>query len=141
MTDFCLVISDTDGRGKMHIHLDPSSELQLYKQLANQLIELIAKGKLKNGDTLPSVRSMASDLGINVSTVSKSYHELEEKGLIELKPKAKAIIIGGQKKELEETEVEKVENALKPIMAEAIARGLEKDQMTSLFHRILKQWK
>ncbi|MEY9977621.1 GntR family transcriptional regulator [Lysinibacillus sp. RC79] len=125
----------------MHIHLDPSSELQLYKQLANQLIELIAKGKLKNGDTLPSVRSMASDLGINVSTVSKSYHELEEKGLIELKPKAKAIIIGGQKKELEETEVEKVENALKPIMAEAFARGLEKDQMTSLFHRILKQWK
>ncbi|MGE7930220.1 GntR family transcriptional regulator [Lysinibacillus xylanilyticus] len=125
----------------MNIHLDPSSELQLYKQLANQLIELIAKGKLKNGDTLPSVRSMASELGINVSTVSKSYHELEEKGLIELKPKAKAIIIGGQKKELEETEVEKVENALKPIMAEAIARGLEKDQMTSLFHRILKQWK
>ncbi|MFJ7978899.1 GntR family transcriptional regulator [Lysinibacillus xylanilyticus] len=125
----------------MNIHLDPSSELQLYKQLANQLIELIAKGKLKNGDTLPSVRSMASDLGINVSTVSKSYHELEEKGLIELKPKAKAIIIGGQKKELEETEVEKVENALKPIMAEAIARGLEKDQMTSLIHRILKQWK
>ncbi len=125
----------------MNIHLDPSSELQLYKQLANQLIELIAKGKLKNGDTLPSVRSMASDLGINVSTVSKSYHELEEKGLIELKPKAKAIIIGGQKKDLEETEVEKVENALKPIMAEAFARGLEKDQMTSLFHRILKQWK
>ena len=125
----------------MNIHLDPSSELQLYKQLANQLIELIAKGKLKNGDTLPSVRSMASDLGINVSTVSKSYHELEEKGLIEIKPKAKAIIIGGQKKELEETEVEKVENALKPIMAEAFARGLEKDQMTSLFHRILKQWK
>ena len=31
----------------MNIHLDPSSELQLYKQLANQLIELIAKGKLK----------------------------------------------------------------------------------------------
>ncbi|MGY3187254.1 GntR family transcriptional regulator [Lysinibacillus sp. TE18511] len=125
----------------MQIHLDPSSELQLYKQLANQLIELIAKGELKNSDTLPSVRSMASDLGINVSTVSKSYHELEEKGLIELKPKAKAIIIGGQKKELEETEMEKVENALKPIMAEAFARGLEKDQMTSLFHRILKQWK
>lgn len=122
----------------MNIHLDPSSELQLYKQLANQLIELIAKGKLKNGDTLPSVRSMAADLGINVST---GYHELEEKGLIEIKPKAKAIIIGGQKKELEETEVEKVENALKPIMAEAIARGLKKDQMTSLFHRILKQWK
>jgi len=141
MTDFCLVKSNTDWRGKMHIHLDPSSELQLYKQLANQLIEFIAKGELKNGDTLPSVRSMASDLGINVSTVSKSYHELEEKGLIELKPKAKALVIGGQKKELEEMEVEKVENALKPIMAEALARGLEKDQMTSLFHRILKQWK
>jgi len=141
ITDFCLVTSNTDWRVIMQIQLDPNSELQLYKQLANQIIECIAQGELKNGDTLPSVRSMATDLGINVSTVSKSYHELEEKGLIELKPKAKAVIIGGQKRELEETEVEKVENALKPIMAEAFARGLEKEQMTSLFQRILKQWK
>lgn len=141
MTEICYVISDTDWRCDMQIRLDPSDELQLYKQLANQLIELIAKGELKNGDTLPSVRTMATDLGINVSTVSKSYHELVEKGLIELKPKAKAVIIGGQKRELEEIEVEKVENALKPIMAEAFARGLEKEQMTSLFQRILKQWK
>ena len=84
---------------------------------------------------------MAADLGINVSTVSKSYHELEVKGLIELKPKAKAKIIGGQKRDMEKGEVEKVENALKPIVAEAYARGLEKEQMTSLFNRILKQWK
>lgn len=122
----------------MHIYLNPSSELQLYKQLANQIIEHIAKGELKNGDTLPSVRTMATDLGINVSTVSKSYHELEEKGLIELKPKAKAVIIGGQKREMEESEVEK---ALKPIVAEAYARGLEKEQIMSLFNRLLKQWK
>lgn len=126
------------GGEMMHIHLDTSSELQLYKQLANQLIELIAMGELKNGDTLPSVRTMAADLGINVSTVSKSYHELEVKGLIALKPKAKAIIIGGQQREIEEGEIEK---ALKPIVAEAYARGLEKDQITTLFNRILKQWK
>lgn len=92
----------------------------------------------KNGDTLPSVRTMAADLGINVSTVSKSYHELEEKGLIELKPKAKAMIIGGHQREIEEGEIEK---ALKPIVAEAYARGFEEDQITTLFNRILKQWK
>ncbi|WP_283774461.1 GntR family transcriptional regulator, partial [Bacillus paralicheniformis] len=55
----------------MQIRLDPNSELQLYKQLANQLIEFIAKGELKNGDTLPAVRAMATDLGIISSTVSK----------------------------------------------------------------------
>lgn len=125
----------------MQIRLDPTSELQLYKQLSNQLIELIAQGHFKNGDTLPAVRTMAADLGINVNTVSKSYHELEEKGLIELKPKSKAKIIGGQKRTLSESEVEKVEDALKPIVAEAYALGFEKDQMSNLFNRILKQWK
>lgn len=125
----------------MQIRLDPSSELQLYKQLANQLIELIAQGELKNGDTLPAVRTLAADLGINVNTVSKSYHELEEKGLIELKPKSKAKIVGGRAREFSKNEVEKVEDALKPIVAEAYALGFEKEQMSSLFDRILKQWK
>ena len=45
MTEFCLVKYDPDWRGMMHIHLDSSSELQLYKQLVNQLIEHIAMGK------------------------------------------------------------------------------------------------
>ena len=125
----------------MLIQIEFQSDVPIYEQVTRQIIEGIARGEMKPGDTLPSVRAMATDLGINVSTVSKSYHELEEKGLIELKPKAKAVIIGGQRRELEETEVEKVENALKPIMAEAFARGLEKEQMTSLFQRILKQWK
>ncbi|MFF2480651.1 GntR family transcriptional regulator [Paenibacillus sp. NPDC058071] len=124
----------------MQIRLNPDHELQLYKQLANQLIEMIATGELKNGDTLPSVRVMAADLGINLNTVSKSYHELESKGLIELRPKAKALIIGGIPREAEEGKLQQVEQALKPVMAEAYALGLEKEQITSLFQRILKQW-
>ena len=125
----------------MQIRLDPTSEVQLYKQLANQLIELIAQGELKNGDTLPAVRTLATDLGINVHTVSKSYHELEEKGLIELKAKSKAKVVGGKVRDISKSEMEKVEDALKPIVAEAYALGFEKEQMSNLFNRILKQWK
>lgn len=77
----------------MHIQLDENSDVQLYRQLANQIIMCIARGELKIGDALPSVRTIAHDLNINVNTVSKSYHELADRGVIELKQKAKAEIV------------------------------------------------
>lgn len=125
----------------MKIELDPTSELQLYKQLSNQLMLLIAKGELKNGDTLPSVRALAADLGINMNTVSKSYHELEEKQLILLKPKAKAIIIGGQKKEVSAHDIEQIQSALQPLLIEAQARGVGEEQLLDIFRGMLKKWK
>lgn len=67
----------------MLIQIEPSSVIPIYAQLTNQLIVLIARGQLKAGDALPSVRSLASDLGMNMHTVNKSYHELEKKGLSE----------------------------------------------------------
>lgn len=125
----------------MRIELNPNSDLQLYKQLSNQLIELIANGELKNGDTLPSVRALAADLGININTVSKSYHELGEKQLIELKPKAKAVVIGGQKKILSEQDKQQLETAFQPLLAEAQARGVGQEELLDVFKRMLNKWK
>ena len=46
----------------MFIQIEPSSDIPIYTQLANQLTELIARGELIGGDALPSVRSLAADL-------------------------------------------------------------------------------
>jgi len=66
----------------MLIRIDLNSEETLYEQLSNQIKYGIAKGYLKPGEDLPSVRSLASELGINLHTVSKAYTMLREEGII-----------------------------------------------------------
>jgi GntR family transcriptional regulator len=61
----------------------PSSGVPIYRQLIDQVEAMIAGGRLVPGDTLPSVRDMASELGINMMTVSKAWAKLEATGLLE----------------------------------------------------------
>ncbi len=54
----------------------------IYEQIKAQIIKFINAGVLKPNDKLPSVRELASDLGINPNTVQKAYQELEQAGYI-----------------------------------------------------------
>lgn len=64
----------------------------LYQQIMDQLILFVANGLLQPGDKLPSIREMASDLGINPNTVARAYSELERANVIETYPKKGAFI-------------------------------------------------
>lgn len=63
-------------------HIDLNSSIPLYEQLKQQIIELQLLGLLSPDDALPSVRSLAKQLGINPNTVSKAYSELEAQNVI-----------------------------------------------------------
>ena len=54
----------------------------IYEQIKNGLKKLIVTGALKEGDKLPSVRSLDMDLAINPNTIQKAYNELENEGFI-----------------------------------------------------------
>jgi GntR family transcriptional regulator len=64
------------------IILDFRSTLPIYLQIANQIEQLVAKGELKLGDQLPTVRELATELRINFTTVGRAYHVLDETRLI-----------------------------------------------------------
>ena len=66
----------------MVITVDKLSETPLYLQLRNSVIAGIAAGELRPGDALPSVRSLAEDLGINLHTVNKAYATLRDEGYV-----------------------------------------------------------
>ena len=53
-----------------------------YEQLRRQFVELIQSGVLASGDRLPPLRQLASDLGLAVGTVARTYRELEAAGLV-----------------------------------------------------------
>lgn len=56
--------------------------MPIYEQLCRKISELIMKGVLAENEQLPSVRTLAKDLGLNPNTVSKAYQELERNGII-----------------------------------------------------------
>lgn len=62
-------------------HLDMTSRIPVYEQLQERIIELYLLGVLKPNDPLPSVRSLAKDVGINPNTVQKAYQELERQNI------------------------------------------------------------
>lgn len=62
--------------------VDTRSKYPIFEQLKKQILEFITIGVLSPNDKLPSVRALASQLGINPNTVSKAYQELEELGYL-----------------------------------------------------------
>ena len=66
----------------VQITIDSDSGIPLWLQLRNRLIYLIASGRFKAGDKLPTVRELAVDLGVNYNTVSKVYQDIERDGYI-----------------------------------------------------------
>lgn len=68
----------------MLIAVDAAAAEPLYLQIRNQIVAGIATGQLEPGQSLPSVRSLASDLGINLHTVNKAYAVLRDEGYVRM---------------------------------------------------------
>ncbi|MFD7612929.1 GntR family transcriptional regulator [Streptomyces sp. NPDC059828] len=66
----------------VRVTVDQASPVPPYEQLRGQLADLIAVGRLGHGDRLPSVRQLASELGVANNTVVRAYRELETAGLV-----------------------------------------------------------
>lgn len=66
----------------MKIVILPQGTLAIYEQIVNQLKNAIVTGELKANEALPSIRALASDLGVSVITTKRAYEELEKDGLI-----------------------------------------------------------
>ena len=65
------------------VKIDRSSDIPIYRQLREQLVNRILCGKLKGGDRLPSTRQFAHDIGVSRHTVTEVYDQLFAEGYIE----------------------------------------------------------
>ncbi|MGW1671814.1 GntR family transcriptional regulator [Streptomyces sp. NPDC002324] len=64
------------------VRVDTTSQVPPYEQIRAQLAALIVTGRLAEGDRLPTVRQLATDLGLAPGTVARAYRELEAGALI-----------------------------------------------------------
>lgn len=73
--------------------IDREAATPIFEQIAEQVRRGVAAGQFANGDPLPSVRSIAQELGVNAMTVSKAYGFLKREGLIGARPGGLMVVI------------------------------------------------
>jgi GntR family transcriptional regulator len=66
----------------MNLELDFRSGIPIYLQVVERIKERLASGKLKPGDQLPTVRSLALELRVNFNTIARAYRIMDESGII-----------------------------------------------------------
>ncbi|WP_144510564.1 GntR family transcriptional regulator [Bacillus sp. FJAT-22090] len=120
----------------MFIEIQTNSSVPIYLQLAQQLIEGIARGELKPGDSLPSVRAFAADLGMNMHTVNKAYHYLEEKEFIQIVAKSGVIIQPNGIPKASEKQKQQLADQIRPLVAEGLVLKLSEEDMVKMVREL-----
>ena len=111
----------------MIINIDFNSPQAIYIQLRNQIVMGIAQDELHDGDSLPSVRSLANTLGVNMHTVNKAYAMLRNEGYLILDRRKGAIIQVEMANKRDE--MEKLNYNMHMIVAQAICKGISREEM------------
>ncbi|MFC0471746.1 GntR family transcriptional regulator [Halalkalibacter kiskunsagensis] len=122
----------------MYINIDLQAEEPIYTQLKNQIIAGIAKKEIALGERMPSVRSLAADLGINLHTVNKAYQQLKQEGFI-LIHRQKGVVINPEGVPRADDEYRsKLNNSLHPLIAESFCRGIEKEEFLQMCKHVYR---
>ena len=126
----------------IQIKLDFRSGLPIYVQIMDQISHLVANGDLQQGDQLPTVRQLATDLRINWNTVARAYKLLDEAGLISTQQGRGTFILETSK---EETVLQLRQQALDGLtqryLAEAARLGCSPEEATAALDRQIGDWK
>lgn len=124
----------------MLIDIDPDSESPLYQQLRDQVVQAIARGTLKPGDALASVRQLALQFGINSATVGKGYELLRHEGLVRTSRRSGSVVARGPAEEPTPGFSEGWTDRLRTLVAEAVAHGMTDESIRTATDGLLAEF-
>ena len=109
------------------ILLDYRDSRPIYEQVQDGLRRLMVSGVLREGEKLPSVRALASQLAINPKTIQRAYEALEREGYV--------YSIGGKgsfvapRREVDDGRKEELFKQLDAAVKELLFLGLTKEEL------------
>lgn len=113
----------------MDIIISNASDKPIYEQIVMQMKDLILAGDLQEGQQLPSIRALASDLRISAITTKRAYAELESQGFIETVQGKGSFVAGGNTELLREERLRHIEELLGSAVREARGAGIELQEL------------
>ena len=117
----------------MIVEIDFNSEEALYIQLINQIIIGIATDQIREGDTLPSVRQLADNIGINMHTVNKAYSVLKQEGFLRVDRRRGAVIALDTDKM---RTISEIRRDLSVILARGVCKNVSREEVHNLVDSI-----
>ena len=116
----------------MNIFIREDSSLPIYEQIVSAVKTSILNHEIASGDMLPSIRSLAKDLGISVITTKRAYEELEKLGLIYSEQGRGFFVSRFNPNLLMEEQLKTLENHLEDIVREAKNLNLSPGELTDM---------
>ncbi|MEM8883053.1 MAG: GntR family transcriptional regulator [Planctomycetota bacterium] len=123
------------------LRVDPTRPEPLFQQLVDSVKDAVARGALRPGDQLPSVRELARELVINPNTIAKAYRTLESDGVTYSRRGAGTFIAERGSSTLRPKESKRrLREGLARLLADAHAHGLDAAAIEKLFHEALAKF-
>ena len=119
----------------MHIILNHSSMEQLMEQIKSDIIQ----SELKEGEALPSVRTLAGELRISALTVKKAYDKLEEEGFVTTVHGKGTYVSASDKQLALEARQKAIEDDFDKVIDRALSMGMSKEEISEVVKLILDE--
>ena len=120
----------------MYITIDETDRRPVYRQVADEIKGLIARGELREGMALPPVRQVAADLGVNLNTIAAAYRELQKEGLLKVRHGSGALVTAGRVAQQNDVELRK---GLRVSLAHLALAGLPRAEIVEIVNEELRQ--
>ena len=119
----------------MYITIDELDRRPIYRQVADEIKALIARGALSEGMALPPVRQVADDLGVNLNTIAAAYRELQKEGLLKVRHGAGAVVSSRRTGQQSDADLRK---GLRASLAHLVLAGLPRSEIIEIVNEEIR---
>jgi GntR family transcriptional regulator len=119
------------------IRIDLSSPRPVEEQIAAALRQALARGEVRAGDELPSVRQLAGDLGVHWNTVARAYRRLAEEGLLLVRRGRSVVVKGEPPRTMAKATKGELRRRFSETIAAGVLSGVPGDELLRIFKEAL----
>lgn len=123
----------------MNIIITNSSGIPIFEQIENAIKEAIFSNELKEGEMLPSVRSLANELKISFLTVKRAYDELEKAGFIKTVQGKGSYVSPKNLDLIKEEKLKEIQDYIEKIYEVSKLSNITKEEVSELFKMIFEE--
>lgn len=120
------------------LQIDPTKPLPLHAQISQGIILAIARGELRKGERLPTVRQLAVELKVNSNTVARVYLDLERQGILETRRGLGTFVLGNSVANPSKTKSDRLHQLCRDFIEMCLKEGFSLRELRSEFARLSK---